>query len=552
MSVRLTFGSLFAGVLVCGVALSASVSFGAPVGSSRPSSCTPYLIVDSRGSGEPLNTLSPPGARFVAEWNKLHPGVFTPVIKNPYPAVGWTSFPGAGAKVPGRYHASVVEGKNFLGQFLRRQASACRGQKLLLTGYSQGAQVTADDVQDNQVSVIFGVALFGDPYFNSRDPVDRGGFSYGRNGWLGQRPLFVYSQREHVLSYCHYHDPVCQGAGLYGDSQHTNYDKLGEPEQAAQYFTQLEKSGSSPSVQPSGSARIATAPVVVPGVIYHEDVSKPPTAQLNPQHYPHGGGVCDMWAGRWWKLSMRAGETATIAWEVFAPASGFYQTIIFPPSTMDSNVIAVDLAKHHLFGDSNVPGLWSHSSSSSGVITLYARQTATYPFIIGDGCPSVDGPLSFKVAISKPPPSGSASGGATIATAPVVVAGIVYHEDVSKPPTAQLDPQHYPHDGGVCDMWAGKWWKLGVRAGNTVTITWNVIPPASGWCQTIIFPSTTTDQNVIHVDLAQRRLVWSHSDSSSATATFHVPQTATYPFIIGSGCPSADGPLTFRVRITGR
>jgi hypothetical protein len=193
----------------------------------------------------------------VTEWKRLHPGVFIPVIKNPYPAAGALSFPKAGLKLPGKYHRSVVDGKTYLGQVLSRHASTCRGQKILLTGYSQGAQVTADEVQTNQVSVIFGVALFGDPYFNSRDPVDRGGFSYGRNGWLGQRPLFDSSQREHVLSYCHYHDPVCQGAGLYGDSQHTNYDGVGEPEEAARYFTWLA-AGAQAGVRPP-TAREAIA-----------------------------------------------------------------------------------------------------------------------------------------------------------------------------------------------------------------------------------------------------------------------------------------------------
>ena len=221
---------------------------------SSASSCARYVIVDTRGSGEPLNSVSPPGARFVKAWKDSHKGERVQVVSNPYPASGWQSFTRAGLKLPGAYHSSVVEGKRWLAQFLgllAQQSSPCAKQRrILLVGYSQGAQVTGDVVEQHGVQLaagvfpqLLGVVLFGDPYFNSADPVDRGGFEHGRNGWLGQRALFSPSVRERMLSYCHAHDPVCQGPlhnGEYLTSQHTDYAKLGEPEEAARYFTQLE------------------------------------------------------------------------------------------------------------------------------------------------------------------------------------------------------------------------------------------------------------------------------------------------------------------------
>src|SRR5262249_39597566 len=118
---------------------------------------------------------------------------------------------------------------------------------ILLTGYSQGAQVTADVVQAISPPLVLGVALFGDPYFNSADKVDRGGFQAGRNGFLGKRHLFSTQWQSRMLSYCHLHDPVCQGplhnVG-YLFSRHKTYDKLGEPEKAAQYFFNLEEQAS--------------------------------------------------------------------------------------------------------------------------------------------------------------------------------------------------------------------------------------------------------------------------------------------------------------------
>jgi hypothetical protein len=54
------------------------------------------------------------------------------------------------------------------------------------------------------------VILFGDPYFNGGDRKhDSGSFSGRRDGVLGKRPAFNTSAL--VRSYCHSHDPVCQG-----------------------------------------------------------------------------------------------------------------------------------------------------------------------------------------------------------------------------------------------------------------------------------------------------------------------------------------------------
>jgi Cutinase len=81
----------------------------------------------------------------------------------------------------------------------------------LLVGYSQGAQVTGDVVQKlsaDLLSHVLGVALFGDPYFNTRDyRVDRGNHQH-LDGLLGTRPIFTGVS---VLSYCHKYDPICQG-----------------------------------------------------------------------------------------------------------------------------------------------------------------------------------------------------------------------------------------------------------------------------------------------------------------------------------------------------
>jgi hypothetical protein len=235
-------------LVMAGAGVSASTHLGA--GAAR-TACARYVIVDTRGSGDPINKLSRPAARFVATWKGLHKGSRVQVVTNPYPAPDWKSFAGAGLKLPGSYYRSVVEGKqwlaNFLGLLAQQDSPCSKRRRILLVGYSQGAQVTGDVVQKRGVKLasgvfdqLLGVVLFGDTYFNSADPVDRSDFEHGRNGWLGKRGVFEESIQPYVLSYCHAHDPVCQGPlhnGEWLTSQHTNYEKLGEPEEAAKHFS---------------------------------------------------------------------------------------------------------------------------------------------------------------------------------------------------------------------------------------------------------------------------------------------------------------------------
>ncbi len=198
-----------------------------------PSSCPSYVVIDSRGSGENkavhghiVPEVSPPGAYFASEFRHLHPSATFSVISNPYPAVGlagnWREYlNGAGAVLHfarvGAYNDSVVAGKKWLADEIANVAVRCgETTKILLVGYSQGAQVTGDVVQALRTSPrtlpllahILGVALFGDPYFNASDSrVDRGGYQH-LDGLLGRRPHFVGVR---VLSYCHKYDPICQG-----------------------------------------------------------------------------------------------------------------------------------------------------------------------------------------------------------------------------------------------------------------------------------------------------------------------------------------------------
>lgn len=202
--------------------------------------CPAYVVIDSRGSGERDGTVSPPGAAFAASLQRRHPSARVAVLWNPYPAVGlWGSVrqllnligAGLGIGPLGAYHASVVDGEKWLRDNIASEAAACPHTRILLTGYSQGAQVTGD-VYQRHVSAanrthIAGVVLFGDPYFNPRDAAaDRGGYQHNGYGVLGKRSSFHGASG--VLSYCHDHDPVCHRPSVrellrYGLKQHENY-----------------------------------------------------------------------------------------------------------------------------------------------------------------------------------------------------------------------------------------------------------------------------------------------------------------------------------------
>ncbi|MDB5160781.1 MAG: carbohydrate esterase family 5 protein [Candidatus Saccharibacteria bacterium] len=207
-------------------------------------SCTKYMVIDSRGSGTAVGTLSPPGLAFAAELKRLKGEKNVQVVPNLYDASGgFWSLAGAVVKLPLDYYNSVVVGKAWLRQKILKEANACREMRIFLTGYSQGAQVAADVYQEGFWPYVAGVALFGDPYFNHQDKqADQGNYQKALDGRLGMRPLFDRQMASHVLSYCHRHDPVCQQPLSYFElvryrfTKHKNYSALGEPEQAARYL----------------------------------------------------------------------------------------------------------------------------------------------------------------------------------------------------------------------------------------------------------------------------------------------------------------------------
>jgi hypothetical protein len=201
-----------------------------PVTAPPAPKCAAYLLIDSRGSGEANGDLSKPGKAFKAALGQAlkakHDSGKLLYNYNSYPAVSiFDKNPlhianGIGAYVHqasvGAYAASVRKGEEVLQPIVEGQASSpCASTQMILLGYSQGAQVTANVVQQLPGSVLQHVAavvLFADPLFNSDDhTVDRGQARPGLNGVLGKRDKFGHIHPL-VLSYCKGSlpvDPIC-------------------------------------------------------------------------------------------------------------------------------------------------------------------------------------------------------------------------------------------------------------------------------------------------------------------------------------------------------
>ncbi len=73
------------------------------------------------------------------------------------------------------YFFSVWEGDEHLEVRIKGDAASCSSMKILVAGFSQGAHVVGDTIEnlvnknDSSLSHVYGVALYGDPRFNPSD-----------------------------------------------------------------------------------------------------------------------------------------------------------------------------------------------------------------------------------------------------------------------------------------------------------------------------------------------------------------------------------------------
>ncbi|MEV6445471.1 fibronectin type III domain-containing protein [Amycolatopsis sp. NPDC051716] len=258
-----------------------------------------------------------------------------------YPAVavfgGWEKIVnglGAGLAIGsgpfGGYLRSVAKGEANLRAKIKSVTDNCAGTQLVLSGYSQGAQVTGNvyrSLPADQRDRVLGVALFGDPLLNGKARTSLGTLERNRNGlltdWRSGAPPEFPAPRDKVRSYCHALDPICQGIvrwtsltqpiTTFSFSQHTNYQTVGDgpgqdtyPLDAAKFF----------------AARVRPAPP-----------SAGPEATITPIDGAVPGKPFLLSAG---ESSDPAGRPLTYAWDL--DGSGRYAT------TTDGDVLETSFA----------------------------------------------------------------------------------------------------------------------------------------------------------------------------------------------------------------
>ncbi|MFG1924204.1 cutinase family protein [Cryptosporangium sp. NPDC048952] len=252
-------------VLLAGAAL---VGGSAPAAAGSPG-CGDLAVVFARGSGQRLAQresvafLSALSARLGETVRATAYELGTAAYGGArYPAVGvgvdsgdsFANLLDAGAYWTGneghRYRASVAAGVKELRAYLAQRSESCPTERIVLSGYSQGAQVVGDTVTGLSREVrdrIAFVGLFGDPKLSlpegrgifpvgcrgkSLSPWRRGSAScYTDNGILDARTPYVPADlAKRTGSWCDRDDPICNSN--LADFLHSTHGRYAQPGRA--------------------------------------------------------------------------------------------------------------------------------------------------------------------------------------------------------------------------------------------------------------------------------------------------------------------------------
>jgi hypothetical protein len=123
------------------------------------------------------------------------------------------------------YTSSVRQGVADLTAKVRRTAAACPGTKIVLTGYSQGADVVGDAVTGplaGDLGSVAAVLLFGDPSFTAGEAFNAG--DGNRSGIFPRRRGSLDAVADRTRSFCNRNDRFCQGGTSL--AAHLDYAKF--------------------------------------------------------------------------------------------------------------------------------------------------------------------------------------------------------------------------------------------------------------------------------------------------------------------------------------
>lgn len=157
--------------------------------------CGPAILIYARGTTQSGNIGDKPGIKFAKDFVSAIPGSIVQGVL-PYPA-----------DVFGYLAGGSAEGAQAMASLTAKAASQCPGSKIILSGYSQGAQVVhkaAALISSSLYSRVAAIVLYGDPKRGDRFP-----------GTLNNN----------VLTICNDGDLICEGLPLpFGSHQGDHYE----------------------------------------------------------------------------------------------------------------------------------------------------------------------------------------------------------------------------------------------------------------------------------------------------------------------------------------
>lgn len=145
------------------------------------------------------------------------------------------------------YYESMYDGSDALTQYLKTKMVNCPDQKIVLGGYSQGAQVVGETLPrltSMERSKIAFAALYGDPKFNTKDgtsvykkgPWVRGNSFVLSGGILGARVNYLPNDmRGKSASWCDFGDTICTGRNMNDPITRIIGEKFVNPVHSTEY-----------------------------------------------------------------------------------------------------------------------------------------------------------------------------------------------------------------------------------------------------------------------------------------------------------------------------
>jgi hypothetical protein len=142
----------------------------------------------------------------------------------------------------GNYNNSVKAGVADMAKKIQATASSCPDTKIVLAGYSQGAQVVGDTiagagrngrpaVNAAAIDKVAAITLFGDPTFTAGEPFNAA--NRNRNGVFTRGKGKLDAVADVTQSFCNTGDTFCQGGQNL--AAHLNYN--GSLSAAQQFIT---------------------------------------------------------------------------------------------------------------------------------------------------------------------------------------------------------------------------------------------------------------------------------------------------------------------------